>query len=908
MFGGQKKLLVLELCMVVIVQVIVTISDSKLAAADNKHSEMKLPSDPSDFISIDCGTSGDYIDNETGLFYESDAKYIDTGEINEVSPNFTAPAYHLQVRLLRSFPQGMRNCYTLKPKQGANHNYLIKAIFVYGNYDGKNQFPSFDVYLGVNKWVTIDFVNDSRSSTVLEIMHVPSVDYIDVCLVKTGYGLPFISVLELRPLDNSIYQIQDGALMTIRRYDVGVISRYTRYPVDVYDRLWTPYNFSDSTVISTQSTIYTQSLDDGYKIPAKVLKTAAKSQNASIPLSLYFDDPLDSSTQCYVYFHFTEIEKLKEGQKRELRIELNGERNLTESISLEYLKQTTTAPNNPPINGSRLHFSIYAAEGSNLSPILNAVEALVLVELPLSPTNLNDVNAIKDIKQIYKVTRNWQGDPCVPSNLSWEGLNCSNDVTPRIISLNLSSSKLTGEIATSLFNLEALTSLDLSYNNLTGPLPEFFAQLLNLKVLNLTGNKLTGSVPDALMEKSNGGTLLMRLEGNPDLRLSVPFHQKKMKFITPVIASAIVVLLILLATIALVLFKRRSRGGMITGYRKQVSLKSKNEAYTYTEIATITKNFATVIGEGGFGKVYLGVLKYNTKVAVKVLSDTSKQGYKEFRAEAELLRSVHNKHLLYLIGYCDEDEHKALIYEFMENGNLKNRLKEQTDADSLSWKVRLNIAIDAAKGLEYLHNVSKPPIVHRDLKTSNILIDEKMRAKLADFGLSRVVTESGPNSTNPAGTFGYIDPTIRLSKTLTRKVDVYSFGIILFELITGKPAVIDMDLGSDAYHILEWVIPEIERGAIQNIIDPRLQGQFNANAVQKMANAACSCARPTVDERPDISDVLAELNKCLAIEMDPGTTCKTTSSNMPEEACSGKSTEITPFNLGRLFEERDEDC
>lgn len=128
-------------------------------------------------------------------------------------------------------------------------------------------------------------------------------------------------------------------------------------------------------------------------------------------------------------------------------------------------------------------------------------------------------------------------------------------------------------------------------------------------------------------------------------------------------------------------------------------------------------------------------------------------------------------------------------------------------------------------------------------------------------------------------------------------MDVYSFGIILFELITGKPAVIDMELESDAYHILEWVIPETERGAIQNIIDPRLQGQYNTNAVRKMANVACSCARPAVDERPDISDVLAELNECLAIEMDPGTTFETTSSNMPEEACSEKSTETAPLNL-----------
>ncbi|KAK0595357.1 hypothetical protein LWI29_005883 [Acer saccharum] len=222
---------------------------------------------------------------------------------------------------------------------------------------------------------------------------------------------------------------------------------------------------------------------------------------------------------------------------------------------------------------------------------------------------------------------------------------------------------------------------------------------------------------------------------------------------------------------------------MATGSKKERSLKSKNQPYTYSEIVSITDNFKTVIGEGGFGKVYYGTLKDKTEVAVKVLSPSSRQGYKEFRAEAEFLIFVYHKNLVSHTGYCDDEANKALIYEYMVKGNLRQHLSG-TDPNMLSWINRLQIAVDAAHGLDYLHNGCKPPIIHRDLKPSNILLTENMEAKIADFGLSRVVNEEihSQSTTRPAGTHGYLGPEFNASVVPNKKSNIYSFRIILFEL------------------------------------------------------------------------------------------------------------------------------
>ncbi|KAL9345279.1 hypothetical protein Peur_062954 [Populus x canadensis] len=432
------------------------------------------------------------------------------------------------------------------------------------------------------------------------------------------------------------------------------------------------------------------------------------------------------------------------------------------------------------------------------------------------------------IKEAYKIDRvDWQGDPRLPLT-TWTGLQCNNDNPPRIISLNLSSSQLSGNIAVSLLNLTAIKSLDLSNNELTGTVPEAFAQLPDLTILYLSRNKLIGAVPYSLKEKSKSGQLQLSLDGNLDLCKLDTCEKKQRSFPIPVIASVISVSVLLLLSI-ITIFWRLKRGrwnvslsSSVRLSRKKLSLKSKNQPFTYVEIVSITNNFQTIIGEGGFGKVYLGNLKDGRQVAVKLLSQSSRQGYKEFLAEVQLLMIVHHRNLVSLVGYCNEHENMALVYEYMANGNLKEQLLENSTY-MLNWRERLQIAVDAAQE-----------------------------------GDSHVITV-------PAGTPGYIDPEFRASGHLNKKSDVYSFGILLCELLTGKPPLIRGHKGHT--HILQWVSPLVERGDIQSIIDPRLQGEFNTNCAWKALEIALSCVPPTSTQRPDMSDILGELKECLAMEM-----------------------------------------
>ncbi|XP_030968234.1 putative leucine-rich repeat receptor-like serine/threonine-protein kinase At2g19230 [Quercus lobata] len=491
--------------------------------------------------------------------------------------------------------------------------------------------------------------------------------------------------------------------------------------------------------------------------------------------------------------------------------------------------------------GERLHFSIIAAEGSKFPPILNAVEIFVSKELPNKTTAIQDVEAIKDIKKQYTLPRNWQGDPCVPREYSWDGLHCSYNYT-----------------------IPSIISVDLSYNDLTGPLPEFLAQLPNLYTLDLRGNKFTGSIPEDLLQKSRDGTLVLSVNENPDPCQSVACKRgKKKEFVIPVVASSTAAVLLLLFIFSgLAIYRQKRHGGMVT----KSNIRSKNQQYSYSEVVSITNNFETIVGGGGFGKVYLGKLKDEGQVAVKLLSPSSNQGYKEFQAEAQLLMIVHHRNLVSLVGYCDENDQKALIYEYMENGDLHQHLSVK-NTNVMTWNERLNIAVDAAHGLEYLHNGCKPPIIHRDLKTSNILLTGHMKAKIADFGLSRIfATESDSHvSTCPAGTLGYLDPEYQASGNFSKKSDVYSFGIILFELITGRPAI--MRGPKKNTHILDWIYPIIESGDIQSVVDPRLQGKFHTNSAWKAVEIALSCIPSIAIQRPDMSQVLAELKECLALEM-----------------------------------------
>ncbi|KAF7847462.1 hypothetical protein BT93_L2944 [Corymbia citriodora subsp. variegata] len=379
--------------------------------------------------------------------------------------------------------------------------------------------------------------------------------------------------------------------------------------------------------------------------------------------------------------------------------------------------------------------------------------------------------------------------------------------------------------------------------------------------------------------------------------------------IAPIIASvaAVLVLILLGALAVLWIIRRRLIQNVATitttpafGGPIGTSRLSKDRHFTSTEITRITDNFRTVIGEGGFGKVYLGRLGNGTQVAVKMLSRLSKQGYKEFHTEVQnitaarinvscfqffgcsahsklcyldmqtqLLMLIHHRNLVSLIGYCEEFEKLALIYEFMSNGNVRQHLSAR-NPNVLSWSQRLQIAIDTAQGLEYLHNGCKPPIIHRDIKTANILLNENMRAKICDFGLSKAfVTEQDSHiSTRPAGTPGYLDPEFHIYGHLRQKSDIYSFGIVLLELITGQPAIIGSS--EDSRHILHWVTPLVERGDIQSIVDPRLNDQFNIGSARKAVDIAMSCVPTKVVQRANVNRVLSELKECLTVEISSG--------------------------------------
>ncbi|GAA0183152.1 hypothetical protein LIER_30619 [Lithospermum erythrorhizon] len=250
-----------------------------------------------------------------------------------------------------------------------------------------------------------------------------------------------------------------------------------------------------------------------------------------------------------------------------------------------------------------------------------------------------------------------------------------------------------------------------------------------------------------------------------------------------------------------------------------------------------------------------------------MLSPSSSQGYKEFESEATLLLTIHHKNLTSLVGYCYEGSNMGILYEYMANGNLEKHLLGKGPY-VLPWEERLRMATDAAQGLEYLHHGCKPLVVHRDVKITNILVDENFRAKLADFGLSRAFPndEDGTHvgTTVVAGTPGYLDPEYYETSRLTEKSDIYSFGIVLLEIVTGRPAI---QRNNEPTHIITWVTSEIVKGDLSNIVDPKLQGDYDINSIWKVLEVAMSCVARKSTRRPTMNFVVIELNACLTMEM-----------------------------------------
>ncbi|KAJ1689483.1 hypothetical protein LUZ63_013638 [Rhynchospora breviuscula] len=828
---------------------------------------------PPGFISIDCGipSNSTNVDEDTKLTYVSDDQFIDTGVNYKIAPDYVTDGLSTKYLTVRSFPNGTRNCYALT-SLSAGSKYLVRAAFMYGNYDNKNNPPNFDIHLGVNYWGTVD-IPGPDGAYFSEIIATTTSDYLQVCLVKKDRGTPFISALELRPLLTTLYKDDANAAQSLvcsYRGNTGASSQL-RYPDDPYDRIWMDYTLNTWTDISTTSTF---DPDTDFGIPSIVMQTAAATLSVQQSLELSWPPANNNkSTVFLVILHIGEVQDISSDDLRQFDIFWNG---------IAYASYTSVVPyklypgwfSYRSTDHDEHNVSLRATSNSTLPPLLNAFELYVITPTTGIPTYSGDVAAMNKIKTNYQVNKGWSGDPCVPTELSWSGVTCTFDSSniPRITSLNLSSCGLTGAIVSSFGNLSTLDSLDLSYNDLSGKLPTFLDQLSALTYLDITGNSnISTTLPPGLQQRKQDGNLMYRFGGAS--RYSRPSNNKTKILIAVIIPVVCVGVLLLLACLIKSSGFRRLANGEEIRNKNSADLEDSNgnivqidsQHFTYKDLQKITNNFEKSIGKGGFGTVYHGQLYSGTQVAVKLLDNSSRQGTREFLAEVRHLSRIHHRNLVPLIGYCKDGLGcMALVYEYMSGGSLRTYLTDKDrNARVLSWEERLRILLDAAQGLLYLHRECDPPIIHRDVKTENILLNHMLEAKIADFGLSKAFRDNCTHmSTTVAGTPGYLDPEYNSSSQLTEKSDVYSFGVVLLEVVTAKPPIID---GRNKIRLTRWVHQQLTKGSMDDVVDMRILGRYDINSAWKVVQLAMSCCSETSAQRPVMSHLVSELKDCLEL-------------------------------------------
>ncbi|KAK4480954.1 hypothetical protein RD792_011815 [Penstemon davidsonii] len=307
----------------------------------------------------------------------------------------------------------------------------------------------------------------------------------------------------------------------------------------------------------------------------------------------------------------------------------------------------------------------------------------------------------------------------------------------------------------------------------------------------------------------------------------------------------------------------------------EILLSSNLKSFTFSDLKAATRNFRpdSVLGEGGFGSVFKGWIDEHSLaaskpgsgmvIAVKRLNQDGWQGHKEWLAEINYLGQLRHPNLVKLIGYCLEDDQRLLVYEFMPKGSMENHLfRRGSYFQPLSWSLRMKIALGAARGLAFLHS-AETKVIYRDFKTSNILLDSNYNAKLSDFGLAR----DGPTgdksyvSTRVMGTYGYAAPEYLSTGHLTAKSDVYTFGVVLLEILSGKKAI-DKNRPTGEHNLVEWAKPYLtNKRRIFRVLDARLEGQYSLGRAVKTATLALQCLRMDARSRPSMDEVVTALEQ-----------------------------------------------
>ncbi|KAI3931171.1 hypothetical protein MKW92_028898 [Papaver armeniacum] len=530
--------------------------------------------------------------------------------------------------------------------------------------------------------------------------------------------------------------------------------------------------------------------------------------------------------------------------------------------ALYALKRSLNVPPSQLVNWNRDQVNPCTWSNVNCDPATNKkVISLTLASMQLTGVLAPEIGVLESLNNLILQGNNISGE--IPSEFG----NLSS-----LSKLDLENNRLTGEIPSSLGNLKNLKILLLSQNNLTGKIPESIAGLPSLTNLQLASNGLSGQIPDRLFEVPQHnftGNNLNCGRGFPRLCASASndsggSHNSKLGLIVGIIGGVVI---LVFGIFIFFLWKSRSKGHGrevfvdVAGEVDRRIAFGQLKQFAWRELQLATDSFSekNVLGQGGFGKVYKGMLADNTKIAVKRLTDyQSPGGEQAFLREVEMISVAVHRNLLRLIGFCTTPSERLLVYPFMQNLSVAYRLREVKPGEpGLDWPKRKRVAVGTARGLEYLHEHCNPKIIHRDVKAANVLLDEDFEAVVGDFGLAKLVDVRSTNvTTQVRGTMGHIAPEYLSTGRSSERTDVFGYGMMLLELITGQRAIDFSRLTEDDEVLLLDHVKKLEsEKKLDAIVDPNLNGNFDNAEVEIMIQVALLCTQSSSEDRPTMSEV-----------------------------------------------------
>ncbi|AQK69830.1 putative LRR receptor-like serine/threonine-protein kinase [Zea mays] len=501
---------------------------------------------------------------------------------------------------------------------------------------------------------------------------------------------------------------------------------------------------------------------------------------------------------------------------------------------------------------------------------LRFVVLLLVISLPCFSASDRQGDALYDMKQKLNVTggqlSDWnqnQVNPC-----TWNSVICDNN--NNVIQVTLAARGFTGVLSPRIGELQNLSVLSLAGNRITGTIPEEFGNLSSLTSLDLEDNLLVGEVPASLGNLSKLQLLILsqnnfngsipgsiaNISSLTDIRLAYNNLSGQIPGLLFQVARYKYMKLSLIFFLSFYVFVSEDDRRIAFGQLKRF-------AWRELQIATDNFNERNVLGQGGFGKVYKGVLPDGTKIAVKRLTDyESPGGEAAFLREVELISVAVHRNLLRLIGFCTTQTERLLVYPFMQNLSVAYRLRDFKPGEAiLDWPSRKRVAIGTARGLEYLHEHCNPKIIHRDVKAANVLLDEDFEPVVGDFGLAKLVdVQKTSVTTQVRGTMGHIAPEYLSTGKSSERTDVFGYGIMLLELVTGQRAIDFSRLEDEDDVLLLDHVKKLQReGELDSIVDSNLNQNYDGEDIEMIIQIALLCTQASPEDRPSMSEVVRML-------------------------------------------------